>query len=143
MQKSILELQPSLFFLSPQSVERGMKKITYINLNKSKVKRCNSCKNRNNSKILKKKKKNNFFTDTSNKFNSYLKINIDDKIKKVLINPISKKNVNNNISNRDRSKSKKIKNKFNNDINNSKIKNKKKIEKLGLKRNKSELNIFD
>ena len=143
LQKSILELQPSLFFLSPQSVERGMKKITYINLNKSKVKRCNSCKNRNNSKILKKKKKNNFFTDTSNKFNSYLKINIDDKIKKVLINPISKKNVNNNISNRDRSKSKKIKNKFNNDINNSKIKNKKKIEKLGLKRNKSELNIFD
>ena len=109
-----------------------MKKIKYLNLNKSKVKRCNSCTNRNNSKIGQKQKKHDLSTDTSNRFNSYIKINLDDKIKKILINPISKRNDNNNKSKHDSDKKKR-----------NKIKNKKKIEKNGLKRNKSELNIFN
>ena len=141
LQKTILELQPSLFFLSPQSVKRGMKKIKYLNLNKSKVKRCNSCTNRNNSKIGQKQKKHDLSTDTSNRFNSYIKINLDDKIKKILINPISKRNDNNNNKSKHDSDKKKRNKIYDN--NSKRIKNKKKIEKNGLKRNKSELNIFN
>ena len=168
LQKSIFEIQPSLLFLSPQSVKRGMKKIKYISLNNCQTKRCNSCINRYNSKNIfqdnnklsrtnrQKWKRYEISTDTSNQFNSYQKINIDDKIKKILINPMRHKNSKNkNKSNHRRNRSKKSEDKFNfikkitssydNNTKNINIKDKnlKKIKKNGLKRNKSEFNIFN
>ena len=137
LQKSIFEVQPSLLFLSPQSVKRGMKKINYISFNKSKSKRCNSCTNRCDSKNIfseiksvsrtnrQNRRRYDLSTDT-NQFKSYQKINIDDKIKKILINPISKRNDNNNKSKHDSDKKKR--NKIY-DNNSKRIKNKKKIEK--------------
>ena len=124
LQKSIFEVQPSLLFLSPQSVKRGMKKINYISFNKSKSKRCNSCTNRCDSKNIfseiksvsrtnrQNRRRYDLSTDT-NQFKSYQKINIDDKIKKILINPIRNKKIKNNKSNHNRNKSRKMEDNFN------------------------------
>ena len=164
LQKSIFEVQPSLLFLSPQSVKRGMKKINYISFNKSKSKRCNSCTNRCDSKNIfseiksvsrtnrQNRRRYDLSTDT-NQFKSYQKINIDDKIKKILINPIRNKKIKNNKSNHNRNKSRKMEDNFNyirkitsSYDNNSKLikeKNQNKKEKTGLKRNKSEINLLN
>lgn len=164
LQKSIFEVQPSLLFLSPQSVKRGMKKINYISFNKSKSKRCNSCTNRCDSKNIfseiksvsrtnrQNRRRYDLSTDT-NQFKSYQKINIDDKIKKILINPIRYKKIKNNKSNHNRNKSRKMEDNFNyirkitsSYDNNSKLikeKNQNKKEKTGLKRNKSEINLLN
>ena len=164
LQKSIFEVQPSLLFLSPQSVKRGMKKINYISFNKSKSKRCNSCTNRCDSKNIfseiksvsrtnrQNRRRYDLSTDT-NQFKSYQKINIDDKIKKILINPIRNKKIKNNKSNQNRNKSRKMEYNFNyirkitsSYDNNSKLikeKNQNKKEKTGLKRNKSEINLLN
>ena len=164
LQKSIFEVQPSLLFLSPQSVKRGMKKINYISFNKSKSKRCNSCTNRYDSKNIfseiksvsrtnrQNRRRYDLSTDT-NQFKSYQKINIDDKIKKILINPIRNKKIKNNKSNHNRNKSRKMEDNFNyirkitsSYDNNSKLikeKNQNKKEKTGLKRNKSEINLLN
>ena len=164
LQKSIFEVQPSLLFLSPQSVKRGMKKINYISFNKSKSKRCNSCTNRCDSKNIfseiksvsrtnrQNRRRYDLSTDT-NQFKSYQKINIDDKIKKILINPIRNKKIKNNKSNHNRNKSRKMEDNFNyikkitsSYDNNSKLikgNNQNKKEKTGLKRNKSEINLLN
>ena len=164
LQKSIFEVQPSLLFLSPQSVKRGMKKINYISFNKSKSKRCNSCTNRCDSKNIfseiksvsrtnrQNRRRYDLSTDT-NQFKSYQKINIDDKIKKILINPIRNKKIKNNKSNHNRNKSRKMEDNFNyirkitsSYDNSSKLikgKNQNKKEKTGLKRNKSEINLLN
>jgi hypothetical protein len=164
LQKSIFEVQPSLLFLSPQSVKRGMKKINYISFNKSKSKRCNSCTNRYDSKNIfseiksvsrtnrQNRRRYDLSTDT-NQFKSYQKINIDDKIKKILINPIRNKKIKNNKSNHNRNKSRKMEDNFNyirkitsSYDNSSKLikgKNQNKKEKTGLKRNKSEINLLN
>ena len=164
LQKSIFEVQPSLLFLSPQSVKRGMKRINYISFNKSKSKRCNSCTNRCDSKNIfseiksvsrtnrQNRRRYDLSTDT-NQFKSYQKINIDDKIKKILINPIRNKKIKNNKSNHNRNKSRKMEDNFNyirkitsSYDNNSKLikgKNQNKKEKTGLKRNKSEINLLN
>lgn len=164
LQKSIFEVQPSLLFLSPQSVKRGMKKINYISFNKSKSKRCNSCTNRCDSKNIfseiksvsrtnrQNRRRYDLSTD-NNQFKSYQKINIDDKIKKILINPIRNKKIKNNKSNHNRNKSRKMEDNFNyirkitsSYDNNSKLikeKNQNKKEKTGLKRNKSEINLLN
>ena len=164
LQKSIFEVQPSLLFLSPQSVKRGMKKINYISFNKSKSKRCNSCTNRCDSKNIfseiksvsrtnrQNRRRYDLSTDT-NQFKSYQKINIDDKIKKILINPIRNKKIKNNKSNHNRNKSRKMDDNFNyirkitsSYDNSSKLikgKNQNKKEKTGLKRNKSEINLLN
>ena len=164
LQKSIFEVQPSLLFLSPQSVKRGMKKINYISFNKSKSKRCNSCTNRCDSKNIfseiksvsrtnrQNRRRYDLSTDT-NQFKSYQKINIDDKIKKILINPIRNKKIKNNKSNHNRNKSGKMEDNFNyirkitsSYDNSSKLikgKNQNKKEKTGLKRNKSEINLLN
>ena len=164
LQKSIFEVQPSLLFLSPQSVKRGMKKINYISFNKSKSKRCNSCTNRCDSKNIfseiksvsrtnrQNRRRYDLSTDT-NQFKSYQKINIDDKIKKILINPIRNKKIKNNKSNHNRNKSRKMEDNFNyirkitsSYDNSSKLikgKNQNKKEKSGLKRNKSEINLLN
>ena len=66
LQKSILELQPSLLFLSPINAKNDIKKFKHINYNLSKTKRSNSCcyretsltsinKKRNSSTIINKK----------------------------------------------------------------------------------------
>ena len=164
LQKSIFEVQPSLLFLSPQSVKRGMKKINYISFNKSKSKRCNSCTNRYDSKNIfseiksvsrtnrQNRKRYDLSTETNNQFKSYQKINIDDKIKKILINPIRNKKIKNNKSNHNRNKSRRTEDNFNyikkitSSYDNSKLikgKNQNKKEKTGLKRNKSEINLFN
>jgi len=164
LQKSIFEVQPSLLFLSPQSVKRGMKKINYISFNKSKSKRCNSCTNRFDSKNIfseiksvsrtnrQNRKRYDLSTETSNQFKSYQKINIDDKIKKILINPIRNKKIKNNKTNHNRNKSRRMEDNFNfikkitSSYDNSKLikgKNQNKKEKNGLKRNKSEINLFN
>ena len=164
LQKSIFEIQPSLLFLSPQSVKRGMKKINYISFNKSKSKRCNSCTNRYDSKnifseiksVSRTNRQNRRRYDLStdiNQFKSYQKINIDDKIKKILINPIRNKKIKNNKSNHNRNKSRKMEDNFNyirkitsSYDNNSKLikgKSQNKNEKTGLKRNKSEINLLN
>ena len=164
LQKSIFEVQPSLLFLSPQSVKRGMKKINYISFNKSKSKRCNSCTNRCDSKNIfseiksvsrtnrQNRRRYDLSTDT-NQFKSYQKINIDDKIKKILINPIRNKKIKNNKSNHNRNKSGKMEDNFNyirkitsSYDNSSKLikgNNQNKKEKTGLKRNKSEINLLN
>lgn len=164
LQKSIFEVQPSLLFLSPQSVKRGMKKINYISFNKSKSKRCNSCTNRCDSKNIfseiksvsrtnrQNRRRYDLSTDT-NQFKSYQKINIDDKIKKILINPIRNKKIKINKSNHNRNKSRKMEDNFNyirkitsSYDNSSKLikgKNQNKKEKTGLKRNKSEINLLN
>lgn len=164
LQKSIFEVQPSLLFLSPQSVKRGMKKINYISFNKSKSKRCNSCTNRCDSKNIfseiksvsrtnrQNRRRYDLSTDT-NQFKSYQKINIDDKIKKILINPIRNKKIKNNKSNHNRNKSRKMEDNFNyirkitssydNNSNLIKGNNQNKKEKTGLKRNKSEINLLN
>jgi hypothetical protein len=164
LQKSIFEVQPSLLFLSPQSVKRGMKKINYISFNKSKSKRCNSCTNRYDSKNIfseiksvsrtnrQNRRRYDLSTDT-NQFKSYQKINIDDKIKKILINPIRNKKIKNNKSNHNRNKSRKMEDNFNyirkitsSYDNSSKLikgNNQNKKEKTGLKRNKSEINLLN
>ena len=164
LQKSIFEVQPSLLFLSPQSVKRGMKKINYISFNKSKSKRCNSCTNRYDSKNIfseiksvsrtnrQNRRRYDLSTD-NNQFKSYQKINIDDKIKKILINPIRNKKIKNNKSNHNRNKSRKMEDNFNyirkitsSYDNSSKLikgNNQNKKEKTGLKRNKSEINLLN
>ena len=164
LQKSIFEVQPSLLFLSPQSVKRGMKKINYISFNKSKSKRCNSCTNRCDSKNIfseiksvsrtnrQNRRRYDLSTD-NNQFKSYQKINIDDKIKKILINPIRNKKIKNNKSNHNRNKSRKMEDNFNyirkitsSYDNSSKLikgNNQNKKEKTGLKRNKSEINLLN
>ena len=164
LQKSIFEVQPSLLFLSPQSVKRGMKKINYISFNKSKSKRCNSCTNRCDSKNIfseiksvsrtnrQNRRRYDLSTDT-NQFKSYQKINIDDKIKKILINPIRNKKIKNNKSNHNRNKSRKMEDNFNyirkitslydDSSKLIKGKNQNKKEKTGLKRNKSEINLLN
>lgn len=164
LQKSIFEVQPSLLFLSPQSVKRGMKKINYISFNKSKSKRCNSCTNRCDSKNIfseiksvsrtnrQNRRRYDLSTDT-NQFKSYQKINIDDKIKKILINPIRNKKIKNNKSNHNRNKSRKMEDNFNyirkitsSYDNSSKLikgNNQNKKEKTRLKRNKSEINLLN
>ena len=164
LQKSIFEVQPSLLFLSPQSVKRGMKKINYISFNKSKSKRCNSCTNRCDSKNIfseiksvsrtnrQNRRRYDLSTDT-NQFKSYQKINIDDKIKKILINHIRNKKIKNNKSNHNRNKSRKMEDNFNyirkitsSYDNSSKLikgNNQNKKEKTGLKRNKSEINLLN
>ena len=164
LQKSVFEVQPSLLFLSPQSVKRGMKKINYISFNKSKSKRCNSCTNRCDSKNIfseiksvsrtnrQNRRRYDLSTDT-NQFKSYQKINIDDKIKKILINPIRNKKIKNNKSNHNRNKSRKMEDNFNyirkitsSYDNSSKLikgNNQNKKEKTGLKRNKSEINLLN
>lgn len=164
LQKSIFEVQPSLLFLSPQSVKRGIKKINYISFNKSKSKRCNSCTNRCDSKNIfseiksvsrtnrQNRRRYDLSTDT-NQFKSYQKINIDDKIKKILINPIRNKKIKNNKSNHNRNKSRKMEDNFNyirkitsSYDNSSKLikgNNQNKKEKTGLKRNKSEINLLN
>ena len=164
LQKSIFEVQPSLLFLSPQSVKRGIKKINYISFNKSKSKRCNSCTNRCDSKNIfseiksvsrtnrQNRRRYDLSTDT-NQFKSYQKINIDDKIKKILINPIRNKKIKINKSNHNRNKSRKMEDNFNyirkitsSYDNSSKLikgNNQNKKEKTGLKRNKSEINLLN
>ena len=59
LQKSILELQPSLLFSSPQAVKKQMQKYKHLNYNISQTKRCHSCCNRQPSKTISNKKKNN------------------------------------------------------------------------------------
>ena len=160
LQKSILELQPSLLFLSPPTVKGYKKQIKYISFNKSKTKRCNSCSNRYDSKKIiheiknlsrtnrQKQKCYDIKTDNHDQFSSYSKINIDDKIKKILINPIRDKRKNKNKSGHDRNKIKKQdKNNYIKKItfsydNNTKHIKEKSNKKKGLKRNKSEFNIF-
>ena len=141
-----------------------MKKINYISFNKSKSKRCNSCTNRCDSKNIfseiksvsrtnrQNRRRYDLSTDT-NQFKSYQKINIDDKIKKILINPIRNKKIKNNKSNHNRNKSRKMEDNFNyirkitsSYDNSSKLikgKNQNKKEKTGLKRNKSEINLLN
>ena len=163
IQKSLLELQPSLLFLSPHTVKGKNKKIRYINFNKCKTKRCNSCCNRYEPKKIindiknlsrtnrQRKRCYDIKTDMSNQLSSYQKININDKIKKILINPIK------NRSKNKKSKSTHIRNKNKKDKNIKYIKkitssydnytkctkDNNKTKKIGLKRNKSEFNIFN
>ena len=59
LQKSILELQPSLLFSSPQAVKKQMQKYKHLNYNISQTKRCHSCCNRQPSQTISNKKKNN------------------------------------------------------------------------------------
>jgi hypothetical protein len=60
LQKSVLEMQPSIFFISPQNVKKSMKKITYINLNKNKIKRRRQPSNSSSSLDNSNKKKISF-----------------------------------------------------------------------------------
>ena len=169
LHKTIFELQPSLFFLSPLNVKNGMKKIKYTSFNKTKIKRCNSCSNRyepkknftNNFTQIKNVSRTNRqyrmssekTSEKSNQFNTHRTIEKYDKLKKILNNPIKNKNkTEKNKSNKDRNKNKTIEKninigkKFNssydNNSNNIKDINKMKINKNGLKRNASEFNIF-
>ena len=154
-----------MLFLSPLNAKKGIKKIKYTSFNKPKIKRCNSCSNRYDPKNIFTQTKNlsrtnrqnrmsyDKTTDKSSQFNSPRIIKSDDKIQKILSNPIKEKNIKEkNKSNKDRNKNKKIEkninigNKFNSsyDTNSNNIKeiNKMKIKKIGLKRNASEFNIF-
>jgi len=165
LHKTILELQPSLFFLSPLNGKNGMKKIKYTSFNKSKTRRCNSCSNRyepkNNFTQIKNVSRtnrqnrisNDKTSEKTNQFNSHRTIKKYNKLMKILNNPIKNKNkTEKNKSNKDRNNNKTIEKninigkKFNssydNNSNNIKVINKMKINKIGLKRNPSEFNIF-
>jgi len=167
LQKSVLEMQPSIFFISPQNVKKSLKKITYINLNKNKIKRCNSCCNRYESKNIINQIKNHSETNRpkpkkqeSNigiykQFNSDRIIKVDNKIKKIISKPLKSKVQNKYRENKtckNRNKNIKIEKNINNckkfnssyDNNSKNIKEIKKIKvgKPGLKRNSSEFNIF-
>ena len=165
LQKSVLEMQPSIFFISPQNVKKSMRKITYMNLNKNRIKRCNSCCNRYESKNIinqiKKhsetnrpnQKKNDRNIGTYRQFNSDRITKKDNKIKKIISKPIKNKDQKNYRENSTcRNKNIKFEKNINNckkfnssyDNNSKNIKEIKKIKigKHGLKRNSSEFNIF-
>ena len=165
LQKSVLEMQPSIFFISPQNVKKSMRKITYMNLNKNRIKRCNSCCNKYESKNIinqiKKhsetnrpnQKKNDRNIGTYRQFNSDRITKKDNKIKKIISKPIKNKDQknyreNSTCRNKNIKFDKNINNckKFNSsyDNNSKNIKEIKKIKigKHGLKRNSSEFNIF-
>jgi len=167
LQKSILEIQPSLFFESPQNAKKSIKKIKYISFNKSKTKRCNSCCNRDESKNIFNKIKKQTETnrlkpkyfdkndEISKIFNSDRIVKINNKIKKIMFIPtkikIPKKykdyktcknsnkilNIEKNIND-----NKKYNSSY--DYNSKNIKEIKKVKmgKHELKRNSSEYNIF-
>ena len=165
LQKSVLEMQPSIFFISPQNVKKSLKKIAYINLNKNKIKRCNSCCNRYDSKNIinqiknqsesnrfrQKKQDNNL--DKNKKFNSDRIVKVENKIKKIISKPIiskARKNYKYSKTCKNNNKSIKMDKNINNskklnssyDNNSKSIKEIKKV-KRGLKRNSSEFNIFE
>ena len=165
LQKSVLEMQPSIFFISPQNVKKSMRKITYMNLNKNRIKRCNSCCNRYESKNIinqinkhsetnrPNQKKNDGNFGTYRQFNSDRITKKDNKIKKIISKPIKNKDQknyreNSTCRNKNIKFDKNINNckKFNSsyDNNSKNIKEIKKIKigKHGLKRNSSEFNIF-
>ena len=167
LQKSVLEMQPSIFFISPQNVKNSRKKMTYINLNKNKIKRCNSCCSRYDSKNIINQTKNHSETNRPKQkklesnigaykqFNSDRIIKVDSKIKKIISKPIInkvKKNYRENRTCKNRNKNIKIEKNVNNckkfnssyDNNSKNIKEIKKIKigKRELKRNSSEFNIF-
>ena len=163
LQKSIFELQPSLLFLSPPTVKGNKNKIKYNSFNKCKTKRCNSCCNRYDPKKIshdiknisrtnrQKQKCYDIKTDLNNNINFHSKINLEDNNIKILINPIINKNKKDkNKTTQDRNKNKKeninLNKRNNSSYDNSiksNIKDKNKKNKIGLKRNKSEFNIFN
>ena len=79
------------------------KAITYINLNKNKIKRCNSCCNRYESKNIINQIKNHSETNRPKQkkqesnigiykqFNSDRIIKVDNKIKKIISKPLKSK----------------------------------------------------
>ena len=165
LQKSVIEMQPSLFFISPQNVKKSMKKIIFSNLNKSKIKRCNSCCNRYDSKNIinqiKNQSESNRFRqkkqdknlDNNKKFNSDRIVKVENKIKKIISKPIiskARKNYKYSKTCKNNNKSIKMDKNINNskklnssyDNNSKSIKEIKKV-KHGLKRNSSEFNIFE
>ena len=71
LQKSILELQPSLLFLSPINAQNNIKKYKHITYSLSKTKRSNSCCYRETSITSINKKRNS--STTINKKNNKLK----------------------------------------------------------------------
>ena len=159
IQKSILELQPSFLFLSPQAEKNKKKKIQYTSLIKCKTKRCKSCSNRGEktkdifnkikdvirSNRQKLNHGNDGNKDINNKVNTKI-FNSNNNIKKIINDKFNNKLK--NIKNKNKKLKENIK-KFNTlneknkcDINNNKEKTKLIKKKSKLKRSASEINIF-
>ncbi len=161
LRKSILELQPSLLFLSPQAVQKQIQKYRKINYNISQQKRCNSCFNRNSSKISSNKNKSNTKKSTmsnDNKLNKFSSLNenisekennkensrinnVKETTKKEKEYKINKYEKNENETKKLNLSLGKIKSKKDNNFSGKEKPKAKKI-KFGLKRNTSEINIF-
>ena len=67
LQKSILELQPSLLFLSPHTIKRQMQKYKHLTYNNTKIKRCNSCCNREQRSKINIKQQKSSGSSSNNK----------------------------------------------------------------------------
>ena len=145
LQKSILELQPSLLFSSPQAVKKQMEKYKHLNYNISQTKRCNSCRNRQSSKIISDKKKDNIKEKGENKNNPTISndstLNKFSSLNEILPgknnnNKENSKIIEKNLNNL-KETIKKIKEKENENKNGKNEKNKNESKKLNLSIDKS------
>ena len=181
LQKSILELQPSLLYPS-KAAKKQFQKYKHLNFKISQTKRCNSCCNRDSSKLISNKKKNinnkekdaiknspttSKDSSTLNKFSSLNDIlsgknNTNKDNSKIIeknlnnlketIKKIKEKEIKDSKNEKNKNEGKKLNLSFgknnskNNNIDNDfigKEKPKTKKIKFGLKRNSSEVNIFN
>jgi len=172
LHKSIIDLQPSLLFLSPQGVKRQIQNFKNINhSNTSNTKRCNSCMNRKPSKSTYDQKKNENSNNKQSDKTKTEKENItgttqDNNSKVKNSKSPSNKSGENQEKNKNKEKNEKILNeekseqksenlkKIKLSLNGQKSKGNKrekfnqiekpkpKVIKYGLKRNTSEINIF-